>query len=75
MFFVWYDDSRTKPLSQKLNEASSRFVQKYGTTPTHYLIGEKSGTGLTNVEGITFETAKNVAQNYLWLQVQEEAGK
>jgi len=75
MFFVWYDHNRAKPLSQKLNEASSRFGQKYGTTPTHCLISEKSGTGLTNVEGITFETAKNVAQNYLWLQVQEEAGK
>ena len=75
MFFVWYDDSPTNPLSQKLTEASSRFGQKYGTTPTHCLISEKNGTGLTSVEGITFETAENVPQNYLWLQVQEKAGK
>jgi len=74
MFFVWYDHSRTKPWSQKLNEASSRFGQKYGTTPTHCLISEKSGTDI-NIENITFETAKSVPQNYLWLQVQEEAGK
>ncbi len=69
MFFVWYDDSRTKPLSQKLQEASERFRQKYGITPTRCLISENSGTGLTSIEGITFETAKSVPPNYLWLQV------
>jgi hypothetical protein len=72
MYFVWYDDNPKKSITAKIDEAITRYTQKYGTAPQVCLLNETTQnsedyTAILATNGLKVLPAKHVRQNYFWM--------
>ncbi len=70
MFLVWYDNDRKKPVSVKIEEATERFVEKFGRPPAVVLVNPAERVDAISLPVITRPT---VGKDQFWLGDQEEA--
>lgn len=70
MFLVWYDNDRKKPVSAKIEEASERFVEKYGQPPAVVLVNPAERIDEIALPVVARPT---IGKDHYWLGDQAEA--
>jgi len=74
---LWYDDSPTRSVSEKVERAAARYEKKYGHKPdVCYVHPEHLKEGeVSVVEGVKVLPSKSVLRYHFWLGVEAESGK
>ena len=70
---LWFDDSPTRAIADKIANAVARYRQKYGHEPdVCYVHPGNLYTAMTTVvAGVQVLAAKSVLPNHIWLGVNE----
>lgn len=78
---LWFDDSKKKPLSQKISEAQARYKEKFGVFPNTIFINPHDGAKddvqfeicrlFIEKDGGTLSTKPTVMANHIWLGIDE----
>jgi hypothetical protein len=64
MYLGYFDDTKRKPVEDKLQEASARYFERYARRPTIALLSERDATELKDrVEGLTLRVVEYVRPN------------
>ncbi len=64
MFLGWFDDTRGKPVGDKLQEAVERYQQKFGELPDLCLVNARDAVGYPGVE---VRVVEYVRPNHFWV--------
>lgn len=62
---LWYDETRSKPITQIITDATERYRQRFGSAPTVALVNEAAGN--VEVEGVRVEGRKDVRRWQVWV--------
>ncbi len=64
MFLGWFDDTKQKSATKKIEEAVERYVAKFGEAPDICLVSQ---TDLTTYDGVEVKVADYVRPNHFWV--------
>ncbi len=69
---LWFDDSKGS-MQEKVDQAVTFYVGKFGETPTHCLVNPATLDGSPEglVSGVKVRKARNVMPNHYWIGVDE----
>jgi hypothetical protein len=68
-FFVWYDDTPKKLVSEKLQEAIAAYVLRFQARPSLVLVNAADNLELANV---TVRCERTVQPNTFWLSHEDQ---
>lgn len=69
---LWFDNSDTRPIVDKVIRAADYYHSNYGTRPTLCFVHPTALlAGPVQVEGIEVRTTNSVLPNHFWLGVAE----
>ncbi len=68
---LWYDDDPKKTLETKIEQATARYVEKYGHRPNACYISAALGTTDAKKQGLRVIPARTLRPNYLWIGVDD----
>ena len=79
---LWFDDSPSRAVTEKIERAVQRYQQKYGhhpdvcyVHPAHLKEGEVGAADALSTTGIKVLPAKSVLPHHFWLGVQSKIGE
>jgi hypothetical protein len=79
---LWFDDSPSRAVTEKIERAVQRYQQKYGhhpdvcyVHPAHLKEGEVSMADALSATGVKVLPAKSVLPHHFWLGTQPQPGK
>ncbi len=67
MFLLWFDDTKKKPVEEKILEGVQRYVERFGQTPNVCLVNPGEAV---QANGITVRPTAYVRPNNYWLGVE-----
>ncbi len=70
MFLLWFDDTKKKPVEEKISEGISRYVERFGEAPNICLVNPSE---LVSAKGLLIRPAAYVRPNYYWIGVETES--
>ena len=70
MFLLWYDDTKKKPVEEKILEGVQRYIYRFGETPNVCLVHPSE---TVQASGMVIRQASYVRPNYYWIGVEAEA--
>ena len=68
---LWFDDTASRPLEDKVSRAAAHYEKKYGQAPTLCFVNPAAKNGTDVVGAIQVQTLPNVMPNCLWIGVGE----
>ena len=68
---LWYDDTVSRPLEDKVVRAAAHYQKKFGQPPTLCFVHPSAKNGTDQVKSVQVETLKTIRPNYLWIGVGE----
>lgn len=79
---LWFDDSPSRAVTEKIERAMQRYQQKYGHQPdvcyihpAHLKEGEASAADALSATGVKVLPAKSVLPHHFWLGVEGSTDK
>ncbi len=69
---LWFDNSK-KPLSDKIKGAIDFYVEKYGHTPTKFVVSLKAEID-SDCNGLDIEKSRSVLPNHIWVGMEHKNG-
>jgi len=74
---LWFDDSPTRPVSDKIERAVQRYQQKYGHNPDVCYVhpAQLKEGDLSLAEDVKVLPAKSVLPHHFWLGIQSQPGE
>lgn len=67
---LWYDDTKLRPLDEKVRRAVEYYIAKYGTAPnTCYVHPSLVADDGCKMHGVSVVGSKTVIKNHFWLGV------
>jgi hypothetical protein len=77
---LWFDDSPTRPVSDKIERAVQRYQQKYGRNPDVCYVHESEirtqlQEGGPSLEDVKVLPTKSMLPHHFWLGIQSQPAK
>lgn len=69
MFLGWFDDTRKKTPTEKIEEAVERYVAKFGKAPTLCLVNAADAVAYA---GLEVRVAPHISPNHFWVGEEEQ---
>lgn len=66
---LWLDDSKQRPLTEKVKRAAAYFEKKYQRKPNLCQVNHEQLAGQMVVDGVTVKPVSNVLLHHFWLGV------
>lgn len=74
MFLGWYCDDKKKSITQKIEDARARYLEKFGVAANYAMINGKDVEGYTTaIEGVTVVAPSYIRPNHIWVGQREKA--
>lgn len=70
---LWFDNDPKRPLTEKVERAAARFVEKYGQ-PANLCYANPATAEAQTIGAITVKQARSILPNHFWLGVSETNG-
>ncbi|MEJ7652430.1 MAG: hypothetical protein WKH64_03275 [Chloroflexia bacterium] len=68
MFLMWFDDTKKKPVEEKILEGIERYVQRFGAAPDVCLVNPSE---VVQAQGIAVRATHYVRPNHYWFGVEQ----
>lgn len=69
---LWFDNTKGKPLAEKIEVAAARYQEKFGVPPNRAFVNPDDLPTLEReIEGITVEAKITILKNNVWLGVED----
>ncbi len=72
MFLLWYDDTKKKPVEEKILEGIERYIERFGETPNLCLVNPSQAV---QAQGIIVRPTTYVRPNNYWIGIEAEEVK
>lgn len=72
MFLLWYDDTKRKPVEEKIVEGIQRYVERFGETPNVCLVNPSEAV---DSRVLTIRPTSYVRPNNYWIGVDTDNTK
>ena len=66
---LWFDDTASRPLEDKVSRAAAQYEKKYGRAPTLCFVNPSAKNGAVQVGEIQIEALPSVMPNCLWIGI------
>ena len=66
---LWFDDTASRPLEDKVSRAAAHYEKKYGQAPTLCFVNPSARNGAAQVGEIQVEALPSVMPNCLWIGI------
>lgn len=66
---LWFDNTKGKPLAEKIEDAAARYEHKFGFKPDTCFVNPQDLLCVVAVEGIQIKTKTTIMPNHVWLGV------
>jgi hypothetical protein len=66
---LWFDDTASRPLEDKVSRAAAHYEKKYGQAPTLCFVNPSARNGTAQVGEIQVEALTSVMPNCLWIGI------
>ena len=68
---LWFDDDPRTPVERKIEQAATRYREKYGRAPNACYVSPAANAPAGMRHGLRVITARSIRPNYFWIGVDD----